>query len=538
MNIRVYINVLIFFLLFYSNGIRAAEWQWSVKVDGMVSGETQDHPTAFLWIPPNCKQVRGVVVGQHNMLEEGILEHELFRKTMTDLGFAEIWITPSFDMVFDFNTVSVKHFEKIMNDLAKVSGYRELRFAPVVPIGHSAAASYPWNFAAWNPQRTLAILSIHGDAPLTTHTGSGKPNPDWGQRNINGIPSLMVMGEYEWGEERILPALQFKKNNPLATIGFLADAGHGHFDYSDELVGFLCLFLQKVAKNRLPGDIPLDAAVVLRPIDPTKGWLVDRWRLDLPLQAKAAPYATYIGNKDEAFWVFDREMAMATEKYYNSARGKTRQYIGYVQEGRVLPNVGFTGNKVEFLPHADGVTFNVSAVFKDSAQGKTISAKHAEGKINITRICGPVQKLDDTTFRISFYRMGLGNAKRSGDIWLMASHPGNDIYKSAVQQANFRIPIRNETGAGQKIDFPLIPDQRANVKSVLLNAVSSAGEKVYYYIEEGPAEIDNNRLIFTKIPPRTQYPVKVTVVAWQWGRMTAPKLKSAEPIRQSFYIDQ
>jgi len=30
-------------------------------------------------------------------------------------------------------------------------GYAGLVYAPVVPIGHSAAASYPWNFGAWNP---------------------------------------------------------------------------------------------------------------------------------------------------------------------------------------------------------------------------------------------------------------------------------------------------------------------------------------------------------------------------------------------------
>src|SRR5688500_12899091 len=63
-------------------------WQWSVELKEVISNETNDHPQAFLWIPENCRQVRAVVIGQHNMIEEGIFEHPVFRKTMSDLGFA------------------------------------------------------------------------------------------------------------------------------------------------------------------------------------------------------------------------------------------------------------------------------------------------------------------------------------------------------------------------------------------------------------------------------------------------------------------
>lgn len=529
------------FILFLmaANTCTATVWQWSVNVKGVISSETNEHPTAFLWIPPNCKQVKGIIIGQHNMLEEGILEHPEFRKTLTDLGFAEIWITPSIDMVFDFNTTTPVCFEGMMKDLANISGYQELAFAPVVPIGHSAAASYPWNFGAWDPGRTLAILSVHGDAPLTTHTGSGRPNPDWGQRNIDGIPALMVMGEYEWGEQRILPAMQYKNDHPRAALAFLADAGHGHFDYSDELVRFLCLFLKKAAKYRLPVIMPLDGPAKLRSVNPAKGWLVDRWRLDKPLYAPAAAYKKYKGDRNEAFWVFDEEMAKATESYYTEARGKTRQYIGFEQHGDLLSGGNsFAGNKIEFIPHADGITFNLSATFKDSVQARTATDKHADGKINIMRICGPIEKLNDTTFRISFYRMGFNNGKRSGDIWLMASNSGDKIYKPAVQQANLKIPVRNQEGTDQQINFPPIADQSSKRKYIELKASSSAGEKVYYYVKEGPAEIDGDKLMFTKIPPRAKYPVKVTVVAWQWGRTIVPKVKSALPVTQSFDVNK
>ena len=214
----------------------AAVWQWSVP-----DGDTR----VYLWIPPACQRVRGVVFANHNMIEEGILEHPIMRQTLTKLDFAEAWTVPYFDATFDFNNGAGEHFERVMNALADESGYQELRFAPVVPLGHSACATFPWNFAAWNPGRTLAILSVHGDAPQTTLTGNGKPRIDWGNRAIDGVPALMVMGEYEWDDARLVPAFDFVAKHPNTPLEFLADAGHGHFDYADRTVAFLAKFILK-----------------------------------------------------------------------------------------------------------------------------------------------------------------------------------------------------------------------------------------------------------------------------------------------------
>src|ERR1035437_5968789 len=126
--------LIVFFCLCTQIG-NAQEWQWMGVMDSIVSSETNDHPRAFLWIPSNCKQVRGVVVGQHNMLEEGILENATFRKTLTELGFAEVWVTPVINLVFDFNNGAGDQFNDMMQALAAESGYKEQAFAPVVPIG-------------------------------------------------------------------------------------------------------------------------------------------------------------------------------------------------------------------------------------------------------------------------------------------------------------------------------------------------------------------------------------------------------------------
>jgi len=530
-------NFIIVCVLLSGSTIRAAEWQWSVPVANFISPETNDNPRAFLWIPPDCKQVRGVVVGQHNMLEEGVFEHQAFRKTLSDIGFAEVWISPNFSIVFDHRGEAERIFEETLAALSEVSGYAGLKYAPVVPFGHSALASYPWNFGAALPQRTLAMISVHGDSPLTDMTGSGLPNPDWGKKNIDGIPGLIVIGEYEWLEGRILPGIAFCEKYPKAPLALLADAGHGHFDFSDELVGFLCLFLKKAADERLPENMPSNSYPSLKPVLPENGWLVDRWRKDEPLKAAADKFYTYKGNKKEAFWAFDKEMAKATEVYYNRARGKAPQYIGYMQNGKLLEGAGsFLGYKLAFVPQGDGLTFNVSAAFTDTLQGRKQTSRHAKGKISISRICGPVQQINDTTFSIRFYRMGLHNPKRTGDIWLMASMPGDRKYKSAVQQANLKIPLKNTAGSEQKINFPLIENQAAAAKVLNLDASATSGLPVYYYVKEGPAEISGNTLRFTKIPLKARFPVRVTVVAWQWGRSSAPAIQSAEAVERTFFI--
>ena len=531
-DISYYFTVL---LLIFNNLSVHAQYQWSVPVTQIISNETKEHPKAFLWIPENCNQVRAIVLGQHNMTEETIFEHLKFRKEMAKLGIAIVWVSPGFNISFDFNNGATKVFETIMNDLASVSGFTELQFAPIIPIGHSAYATYPWNFAASNPTRTLAILSIHGDAPQTNLTGYGGKNIDWNTKNIDGIPGLMVEGEYEWWEARVQPALDFKQQFPNAAVSFLCDAGHGHFDISNELIDYLNLFIKKAVAYRLPKKTSLDKAVILNAINPKKGWLKERWKKDVKPTQVAASYNEYKGDKKETFWYFDKEMAEATEKFYANARGKKEQYLGFSQNGKLLPFNPKSHARIvgAFNPEMDGLTFHINTVFTDTLRTKNIN-DHAKGKPTISRICGPVEKINDTTFMVRFYRMGLNNEKRTGDIWLMASHSGDKNYKSTVQQFNMHIPLRNTEGLEQKITFEPIANQR--IKEIPLKAQSNSGLPVYFYVQEGPAEIKNGKLVITKIPERAKLPLKITVVAWQYGRSIEPKIQSAEAVVQSFYL--
>jgi hypothetical protein len=523
-----------------------AVWQWSVPL-----GEGR----AFLWIPEDCVRVRAVIVAQHNMIEEGILEHAVMRRELGRLGIAEIWIAPPSERTFDFTQGAGERFDMLMIALAAESGYGELAWAPVIPIGHSACASYPWNFAAWNPQRTLAVLSIKGDAPQTNLTGSGRPNPDWAGRNIDGVPGLMVMSEAEWWEARLTPLLEFRAAHPTTPLAVLADTGHGHFDASDELVGFLALFIRQAATARLPATIPLDRPGALRPVDPAAGWLVDRWRGAEPPRAPAAPAADYAGDRTEAFWCFDVETARAIEACQTAGRGKKPQQLGYVQAGQFAAiSTAHAGVELKFMPREDGVTFQLTAEFitplppkppvaaKDKPPAAIVitptvapAGTHALGEVRIARITGPVRQVTPDTFQVSFNRTASTTDSRRHDIWLIASQSGDEVYKGAVQQALLKIAPTGD-GAAQAISFPAIPDRPVGGAAIALQATSDAGLPVSYYVREGPAYVEGSTLHLTALPPRSKLPVWVTVVAWQFGRGSGARVNTATPVERSFQL--
>jgi hypothetical protein len=104
-----------------------------------------------------------------------------------------------------------------------------------------------------------------------------------------------------------------------------------------------------------------------------------------------------------------------------------------------------------------------------------------------------------------------------------------------VQQAMIRVQP-NKEGRPQSIAFPQLADQTEGTKSIKLAATSDAGLPVSYYVREGPGEIDGDTLTFTAIPPRSKFPVRVTIVAWQWGRSAEPKVQTATRAEMSFSI--
>ena len=441
-------------------------YQWSVELRRYISNETGKAPVAYLWVPDGCKQVKAVMLSQQNMTEEAIYKNPRFQAQMKKLGVAMVWVAPAFNNNWDPASGAQQIFEELMPCLADQSGHAEIAKAPIIPLGHSAQATFPWNFAAWNPNRTLCIISFHGDAPRTNLCGYGAANVEWGRnRNIDGIPGLMIEGEYEWWEARVNPALAFRMMYPESCISFLCDTGRGHFDCGDRTADYIAKFIQKSLEQRLNADGSL------RKLNPRDGYLAERFHSDMmgtdgadkgkaPSQVEAkrpqpAPYAQYKGDKHDAFWYFDKEMAELTETRYRETAGKKQQYVGFEYQGKLIPfNEKAQGGmqiKIENASSEKASSVNTSsknkkairihlkAVYTDATHN-VLSNAHGKKAPHIEVICGPLKKTNDTTFEVYPYEAGWDNPRRSFTAWVVAVADADGEYKGAVQPLCIDLP--------------------------------------------------------------------------------------------------
>ena len=358
------------------------------------------------------------------------------------------------------------------------------------------------------------------------------------------------MGEFEFTEERLQPALDFQERFPNAVITVLPEIGMSHHSFTDEMIGFLSLFLRKVAVARLPREMSLNEPAVLRKVKKEDGWLIERWRGWERRKEKSAPYSLYKGDKRNAFWCIDEEMARAIEHFYDDR--KYAQLIGYEENGKVVSEDKNTmqQSSLNIRLTEDGEHFALKPVFLEKVpegNPEWWSHKVARDTIGHASGGGPIQfrpysleccESAPGEWRLNFHR-GFPPSKdrKRATVWFLAYHPGDDKYRAAVGPgAIVDFPVWNDEGKKQKILFPDIPDMYNDTQYYSLKAKSSEGLEVHYYVLAGPVEVVGDKLKLTGIPPKAKFPLKVTVVAWQHGRLGEPKIQTAEPVIKSFYI--
>ncbi len=522
-----------------------AVWQWAIPMRA-VSSENNLPAVAYLYIPPKTAKLRGLVLGMFNMLELPIMEHPAFRETLQKLDYGCVWIAPTpFGANFNFNNPEeTRVMDALFEDLAKASGYAEIADIPFIGIGHSAMAAFPWQLAMWKPERAICGISYDGSTPgVDYHYKFNDPvmNREAVAR-LKGIPMLIRDGEYSGGRSNRRPQV-LAQQVPGLLVTLVADPGSGHFDINDKIIDYIGFYLEKADKARNTGK--------LRPVDYSSGWNVDYWRVDSPPAAPAAPVAGFKAKRnqygEEKLWVFDEEHARYHEAYQARERGKKVQLLGYRQDGQILPDrKSHAQIHPAFKPEADGLSIKLQGTFIDTVtegraagwSGKKAGSPVEHGadpeNINVYPICGPVVRLDHETMAVRFYRFGFTSSRRTGEIYMMAVHPGDATYRRSVLQSVMMVPRSRDKGIAQRIDFPAIPDQPAGTSSYKLNARANTGMPVEYYVEYGPAYLKDGELIFTEIPAGAKNPVEVSVVAWQYGREKDPAIQSAAPVNRKF----
>lgn len=373
-----------------------------------VSGEVGSR--ACLRLPQGGSAVKAVLYAHQNMTEEVLFRSERFLAQMDSLGVAMAFIQ-SGSQEWDVTKGCQERFEAIMEDFAHGTGHPELATAPIIPFGHSAQATFPWNFAAWNPDRTLCIISYHGDAPRTNLCGYGRANVEWGRtRNIDRIAGLMIEGEYEWWEARVRPALAFRMMYPDSRISFLCDAGKGHFDLCEETQDYIARFIAKSMADPRPEG----------------GIYYSRWIED----------GTETDNPHEQFWYHDQEMVDLTRSRYRESLGKKMQYLSAKIDGRLIPYNPDSHIKMNLK--VDRNEFTLEPVFVNEERNAE-SDSHAASRPRIVLISGPAVQTGEYTFQYDPDYFGYDPKRLWSGITLCIEADGDGEYKSAVQELNIHL---------------------------------------------------------------------------------------------------
>ena len=212
------------------------------------------------------------------------------------------------------------------------------------------------------------------------------------------------------------------------------DLGGDHFHGSPELSQYAALFIRKTAKYRLQAPpVPLGKDTVpCLPVKLEDGWLTDP-DLYHPQHAPAA-YRDYTGDKRQALWHYDRELAQANSRHHGN--------LGHHQ---CLSNPVCT-----WRDDGDGWTFQAKAEFLDAMPDK-YGGRVANQKIGHSRqpflyrckITEPVEQVGRDTFRApAAGQVGQYRRRASGGRPVPRDEPLGQHQLPAGQgrRANHRLP--------------------------------------------------------------------------------------------------
>ena len=515
------------------------QWHVSAENTGWPDG-SKNKATLYLWIPEQTQHVRGVVVMGANVPEHMLVGHDAIRRACAENDLALVWGVPSFwrfgkvatapgaepvdvKSLPESDSIQIAFLEKLLVALAEKSGYTEIASAPLLPVGESGHLLMVGGLLKQKPERCIAAVCVKnpGDmsptVPVLWTLGTGQ---EWKQTAVDPREHWKNTGSYDtWCRERAAARL------PLS---FAIEPGTGHFYVTEAMAGLFAAYITASVKARVA-----DGSKHLIPVKLEDGVLAN---LPIPGQAdpEVIPFRKADSEQLNRPWFFNSDLAKAAQQLARVDWDAAPQFIGIeaVEGCRVDP---FSLNSVtQVFVETDG-EFTLRTRRYDFIPASFVAAGEPLAQTAtapaIEWICGPYEPLGKGRFRVALDRTWIGKASA----YVAAVDEGDDTTRRCVQPAKIEL-CPNTAGVVQKIAFEPIGDVTVGTRSVRLNATSDSGLPVSYFVDSGPAIVDGNELRFSGIPPRSRFPVEVSVTAWQWGRRSGPAIQTATPVTQTFNI--
>lgn len=313
-----------------SKAVFAAGPYYEVKYEASaVEGELQMPVTYTVWLPPEVKTLRGVIVHQHGC---GTGACQGGATAAYDLHWQELarrydcaLLGPSYGqeekqncrLWCDPRNGSDKTFLNALTDLARESKHPELATVPWCLWGHSGGGFWASLMMTLHPERTVAVWCRSGTAFIPWEKGEiAKPNLT---PAVYEIPVMCNPGLKERDDKRFAGAWNgclemfraYRKEG--APIGFAPDPRTGH-ECGD--CRYLAIpWFAACLELRLPEkESPVKEGTVqkLRPIDQAQSWLAKE-------QGDAAsPASKYPGQLMDAVWLPNEAVAQTWQQYVKS----------------------------------------------------------------------------------------------------------------------------------------------------------------------------------------------------------------------------
>ena len=525
---------------------------------------------AYLWLPSGCKRVDGLILAPRNMDELPFLQHPETRRMCKELNLGILLLHMSMKSPFfaganpdykpdnGFKILNYKAgggeaLQKIFDQMADLSGYAEIKNAPLISMGHSMALNWPAHVAYWNPGRSICAI------PLKSGFGNA-PNSDPGggvSNRLNGAPGLIVTDQYSgnWADgdsnswkDKMEDGVKARRRegspngNPVSLLFIF---GGGHCEMPEPMMKIMMQYIRKACARRLPAA-PADGPVKLKEIDLKDGWLVDK-RLYLPAAQcnPTASWANYKGDRAQAFWYFDEEMARACESFVrNSYENKKPQCVSFIDNSTDKPTATIVQSdwvKISLPSLADDQTFKLKAVFlTDNPRPNLFNGLPKLGNsgtpMKYSVVLGAAEQIGEDTFRVVTNRFSLDVGSQYVLCHIQAENYGNQEYQPSYRMTTINMP--GTSGTPQKLEFPPIENITAGTKTIKLKASTDSGLPIGYFVQYGPAVVEGDSLRITELPARCKFPITVRVAAYQWGSYGPKPVRGTGPIFQNFSITQ